>query len=70
MQARGIRSISMMVFDAILLASSNLDEDSNAPARRPYRLRYRARDQRPTTRIDGEGLGLSFDTSFATNAKE
>ena len=70
MQAKVIRSINMMTFGAISLASSNLDEDSKAPARQPCRRRYRARDQRPTTRIDGEGRGLSFDTSFATNAKE
>ena len=35
MQARGIRSINMMAFNAISLAPSNLDEDLKAPAGRP-----------------------------------
>ena len=69
MQARGIRSINTMSSDAISLAPLNLDADSMAPVRRPCRRCYWARDQRPTPIIDGEGRALSFDTSFATNAK-
>ena len=69
MQARGIRFINTMTFDAIPLAPLNLDADSVTPARRPFRQRYWARDQRPTTQIDGKGRGLSFDTSFAINTK-
>ena len=61
-QARAIRLIDAVASDAISLAQLNIDADSVTPARRPFRQRYWARNQRPTTRIDGEGRRLSFDT--------
>ena len=52
-----------MASDAILLAQSNLDADSVAPARRPFRrcYCYWARDQRPqkNSHINLEELRLS-----------
>ena len=70
MQARGIRSINTMSSDAISLAPLNLDADSMAPEGWPYRRRCCPLDQRPTTRINGDGLGLSNEPPFATDAQE
>ena len=70
MQVRGIKSIDTMASDAVSLAPLNLGADSVALARRPFGQRYWAGDQRPTRRIDVKGCKLSFDTSFAANAKE
>ena len=47
-----------MAFHAISLVPLKLDADSMAPARRPCRRRYCARDQWQTTQIDDKDLAF------------
>ena len=64
-QDKAIKLNYIVLFAAILLAPSNLGVESIAPARCSFKP-----GPRRTTRVDGEGRGLSTKPPYAANAND
>ena len=69
-QVTVIKLIYSVVSSAISSAQLNLGVDSIAPARRSFKKGYWSLGLRPTTRVDGEGRGLSTKPPYAANAND